>query len=495
MRDLQYITWGAILFAAGLAFQRLAGAFSRMVIGRTGPEQYGGFSLAFSIFMIVFMVIMLGLDTGISRFIVRSLSRKDKQGVRDATTTAAIIVVPVGLAAGIALWCCAPILENLFRMQIAWLLRWFALVLPFYVCGRLFVSVLEAHRKAGASAFVTAFSEGALRVGVLFVLFLLGYDILAGAIGYAVSFTAVFVMGIIALRICNLKFAINGTFRPEIIVFSVPLMLSASVMMIFDFTGTALLGYFRTGADVGLFNAAQPVARLLTLAGSVLWPLLVPVMTARHFRNHNLAVICQKVSKWVLLITLPAAAALIVFAKPILSVAFGPVYASAAFSLQLLAIAYLLMAQLVSVQSVLSARGNTLLAFLFSLLGFVANVIVGVWAVPRWGLVGASISTLAGAIVLSACMAFASVKIIRSMPFKMSDLKILFASIIASCIGLGTMLFLQQKTTMWASLLALILFCAAYIACILALKVLDLKDKTVMMHVFTLRRQSNRNKV
>lgn len=483
MRELRYIAVGGLILSLGIFFQRIAGFLSRIILSRTGTEQYGAFSFVFTFFMILSMLVPLGIDKGVTRFVSYYAGRKNDKGLHESMSTATMLVIPFSVLVAVLLWLLAPDIESLFKMQIAWMLRWFALALPFYTCAKLFLSIMQAYRKVSSFAFASAFSEGAVRLGIVMVLFIRGYGILAGVVGYSLSFMALFVAGLILLYQNRLPFLTSGKIRKELLVYSLPLMATSGIALLSESAGTMLLGIFKTAGKIALFNAAQPIACLLTLTSTILSPLIVPVMTTRHARNQRLSPICYAVAKWVILITLPIAVFFIIFSKQLLVVLFGNAYAGASGSLQVLTLAYLLITWLVTGNAVLFARGNSTKILIITFLGLIANVLVSILAVPKVGQFGASLAMLASAIIMALTMTCVLSRTSKIDFYRIADIRILIASAGAAIICIILLLLLNKGPL--SLLLSVVIFFLVYILLILLFRVPDHNDKQVLRHLLS----------
>jgi O-antigen/teichoic acid export membrane protein len=142
--------------------------------------------------------------------------------------------------------------------------------------------------------------------------------------------------------------------------------------------------------------------RLTTLVGTVSVAFL-PAATQLHAENDRprFAELVFRAEKLVALVVLPVAAALIVFAEPILSLWLGPEFAErSAWPLRLLVAGYALSA-LGTVPAVgCDAVGRPGVATAFSVAGAVFNVGLCLVLIPRYGITGA------GAVILCQSLVF-----------------------------------------------------------------------------------------
>lgn len=116
----------------------------------------------------------------------------------------------------------------------------------------------------------------------------------------------------------------------EMMRFSAPLVVAGILDMLLIQTDTLMLGYFRPSAEVGLYNAAYPLAygvtMLLTAFGFIYYPMISRLDADGE--GAEIAVIYRIVAKWVFVLTFPLVVVFVVFSSDVLAVFFGASYAA-----------------------------------------------------------------------------------------------------------------------------------------------------------------------
>lgn len=157
-----------------------------------------------------------------------------------------------------------------------------------------------------------------------------------------------------------------------------------------------LLSKFASERDVGLFNAASqllvPVSLVFQSAAISIFPAL-----CRGYQQgaQQLGVMTERLLELLLLIVVPAAVALCVFAAALLQLLYGKAeFAAAAPALQILVGAMVLRVFTQVLGRVLVASLQEKVTLRILLLDTLASVVLGFLLIPSWGLLGAAVSTV-----------------------------------------------------------------------------------------------------
>jgi O-antigen/teichoic acid export membrane protein len=182
--------------------------------------------------------------------------------------------------------------------------------------------------------------------------------------------------------------------------FGMPLVPSALALWAINFVDREFIAWYKGQAEVGVYSAAVKIASVITfvlIAFRTAWPAFAySIEDDREARRTYSFVLTYLLTfaSWVAL----ALGALAPWWTALLT--SGPGYQRAEKAVALLAFAGAIYAGY-TVLAIGSGRARkTQLNWVVSGTGAVANVALNFWLIPRWGMVGAAISTLAAYVVL-----------------------------------------------------------------------------------------------
>ena len=197
---------------------------------------------------------------------------------------------------------------------------------------------------------------------------------------------------------------------------SVPLLLGSGIQAVNAQAGLLLLGLFEPAAEAGRYGVSLKAATTISfLLLTVSYP--VEPTIARLFAQRDLERVQRLVSRTargVLLMTLPLAIAMVVYAGPVLHTFFGVRFTGAAVMLRILAAGEAVNVLTGLCGVVLLMTGHEAKMARGIAVGAAATLLLSLSLIPVWGAVGAAVATAAGNVasnVLLSIFAWRSVKI------------------------------------------------------------------------------------
>lgn len=232
--------------------------------------------------------------------------------------------------------------------------------------------------------------------------YLLAYGyLLGGVLGVAVYVAILWrewrVRGLLEhMRLANLRWPVR-----ELFGFTLPLMSSDLLMILRTSFVVVVLEHFHSTAAVAEYQAVFPVAVLNMLAFEAFSNLFVPLASRMFARQQTEEInrLYWKTSLWIAVITFPVFAITCALAEPLTVLFFGPKYAGAGTLLSILAVGYYVHAALGFNAASLRVHGKLRLIVATDVLAAVVAVGLSALLIPRYGAVGAAITT-AGTLVL-----------------------------------------------------------------------------------------------
>jgi peptidoglycan biosynthesis protein MviN/MurJ (putative lipid II flippase) len=189
--------------------------------------------------------------------------------------------------------------------------------------------------------------------------------------------------------------------------FAIPVALTGALALVLQYTDTILLGFFWTAHEVGLYGAAQKLSGLTGLLGAAVGSVLFSRFAQLHARGDHAQEehTFRSAERYLFLLTVPAAAALVALPRQGLHVAVGDGYLGAAAALRSLALAAVLLGLTQPMANRLLGRGRTGLLVGEAVLNCGSNLLLNLWFIPRGhgglglGAEGAGLATLCSTFV------------------------------------------------------------------------------------------------
>ncbi|MHC3437791.1 oligosaccharide flippase family protein [Natrialbaceae archaeon A-gly3] len=395
-RELSALLSSAVLVMVGGVMASVAKLGERVVIGRLlSPDAYGEVSVGLAFLTFATTLALAGCTQGVARFVPRYDETADRRGVW-VSGLAVTGVFSLIIALGMFVFA-DPIASRFFETEVAvTFVRLLALSLPFIVGFRVAAAGLRGYENTIYRTIAHDLLDPFLRIGVIALLLVAGVGIVAAGIGYLVAALATFVVAHLFL---NRLMVLRGTVRThttELMRFSAPLIVSTVIGTMLTRTDTLMLGYFRSSFEVGMYDAAYPLASGLLIVLTAFGFLYLPIASRLDAEDDRNAVndIYATTTKWVYVVTFPAFALLVVFPRDVIHIVFGPAYTEAATVLPILAAGFFLSAAAGRDRETLSAVGATTWIAVGNVVGLTMNVLINLALIPRYGIIGASIASV-----------------------------------------------------------------------------------------------------
>ncbi len=387
-RDFFWLTWSGIVSIANSLLVWIFMARMRDV------DEVGRFAILMGLYALFFSIVSLGLMT----YLVTEISRRREMferaenSIRKFVSSASVFLLISGLVSS------AVMTATGFLVSESWTVRISTLVLSLGLIPTGLVTLSEAAAICyGRARLVAAAStvENLLRTVVPLGLIWGGFDIFTICLSFAaVRFIALAVYVIIAREhvvrfvFSKLEFrriaAVCPTFAGTIIFASINWQASL-----------ILLGYLSTESETAKYGAASrfliPVSILMASYSSVIQP-----SVARHVEQlrEKLGAYLSKTARIPLIVATLIAICSPFFSGWVLTLLFGPSYASASTALDILALSIIPFCLVIVAAGGLVATGSQRVDLFANILGAVVCFCAGIALIPRYGAVGAAAAQL-----------------------------------------------------------------------------------------------------
>ena len=404
--DLSALLSSTALIIAGIFLTAIAGLVERIAVARLfDPTVYGEVALGLSLLSVGTTLSLAGFSQGVPRYISRVDDERQKRGIWLVG-----LVLSLGLSALISITLLANVdrlTATLFDGAVSTeLVRILILTIPVNVAFTVGVATIRGLENTKYKIYVKDLLHRGLRLGLIVGLLAAGYGVVM--VGYAYLAAGVVAL-IVAHLLSNRLLALVGPVRTnvrELVTFSAPLVVTSLLTMMLTQTDTILLGYFKSSAVVGLYNAAYPLANSLLMFVSAFGYLYLP-LTSRldsEGKREEVAGIYRITTKWGFIVTFPAFLAFVAFPGDVLGIFFGAEYVGASLALVILCLGFFTSAAAGRNRGTLTALGYTSHILLADAVTIALNLALNVVLIPPFGIAGAAAASAAAYVTRNVVM-------------------------------------------------------------------------------------------
>lgn len=478
---------GSIIFLSVLVAKVLALGY-RLITGRfLGPEEYGVLTLMMAIYSTVTTLAFLNIEEGVQKYVSQYRGTGNYPKIKGTIHSGLFMLLFVSTVVGTSLFLLSEYIAlNIFGQKLAiWPIRFVAISLPFLGAMQLLTNVAEGYENMKPTAYTGQIGVNLIKFVLTAFLVALGYGYLGAAFAFsfsiiAASFLAVyFYRKIIPKEVVKSKASYN--FK-EIIVFSGPL-LAAGVFGIFsNQIDTYMLQYFLGSSEVGLYNAAYPIAMIVTISDnfSSIFMSAASRLKAEGNKEVN-AELFRAVTKWISALGVPIFLILFLFPETAL-ILFGKEYYGAAGALRILSIGFLANALSSPIVNIYQAYDRTELNFVTTVILASSNISLNYIfiAIMELGINGAAIATTTSFLITGVFNIYMSYKFLGKSPFKKSMIMMLIFAVISISVPYLISNLLFKITPAWFLIFNLIIFGALYTLLTGFTGILEKEDKMII---------------
>jgi len=486
-KDLKLIAKSSVVVFLGILLSKVFTYVYRIIIAREfSPADYGLFTISAMITGWFIALSNVGLNQGLARYIPLFRGKNQPEKIKSSCRYSFALTAIASTISAILLFIFAETISiNFFHdNSLITFLKFFAIVIPLTVILEIILSVVLAYEEVGWYSFIHKILIGFLKIVLLIAFIAIGFSVSSIFFSFILS---LFIALVISFFLVKYKFPYLFTkddksnwkkekIFGEVFSYSWPLLFYGITWSVFHWTDSFLLGYFATAADVGIYNAAVPIAFIMTATTQTFMQIFFPVINREHAKNNNKTVkqLSQQVGKWIFMINLPILLLLVLFPEAFLNILFGHEYISAKSSLIFLSIGTLFFS-VFNVSNSLIAMGGKSKTVLFDVLAASAlNIILNILLIPSYGITGAAIATMISLITLGVIFSVQSMIYFSIIPIRRKMANIGLAAIIS------TLLLLYIKSMMPINYLSMfvlaLFFLVSYIFLVFLFKGLDKND-------------------
>jgi len=395
------VVYAGLVLEVGISFlaQVLAARYLR-------TADFGGITVGVTLVNLGAILGTVGLDEGLTRYLPRYGSADRPPFAR----LAFLVTLPVSLALGVAVAANAEFISTtlLRDPSVTTSVRIFGATIPFASVLVLAIGGIRGQEVSRYRVYVENLLRPALRFGLVVAAVVLGLGQTGFALAYAVPYAVGAAVALLLLaRTFEGSVAAGRVDRErgaEVLRYSATLMVSRVANFLYRSVDVFLVLYFMGAGAVGTYGVAYAAARLVGLFSMAFNFLGAPISSRVEAETgvEDMVTAHQPALRWLVILSIPAMAPLLLFPEPFITAVYRPRYAAGAAAMVVLAVTF-------GVDNVFNAFGNLLRGMgasrslaLDAAIGAVANVALNLVLIPEYGIVGAAVATLAAYLLMDA---------------------------------------------------------------------------------------------
>ena len=394
---------GSTIVLTALIFSEIIAIVMRAFLARSlSPEEYGLFFGVFTVVSFFTLFRDLGLNSSLIKHIPEFAFKKQHAKIKSSIASVALIQSVAGfIILAVLLFFSDHIAITIFgtlkaSIPLKILSLWFFVM----IFVSLAQSAFNGLQNMFAYVLVNTINISLVLVLVVLIVGFFGYGTSGVSFAYvsAAVLTSVFSWAFFIERypqVSGEKTSITKANTKKLFIFALPLVAAGSAGLIIGYMDTIMIAMFRGLFDTGLYQAAQPMARILWYFSTALTMVLFPIISeiwAKREKN-TLKKALHFLTKFSFIIILPIILVFISFPEIVINLIFGPNYVAAAMAFRILCagqVVYILYKLLLTAMlGVGKSIVNLTTMFAMSVVNFFGNAML----IPLYGIEGAAVAT------------------------------------------------------------------------------------------------------
>jgi len=402
--DHKTIAYGGGLLLLASAFGNGLNYIFGIFLARTlGPDEFGLYALALTLFNILTLAAVFGVDIGAVKFVSHHLVEGQLRKAKAILVAAASMALSSGVIAAIGLALLAPPLAQTMygKPELALSFRLFAIAIPFATVTIVLISALQAFQTVRYTIIIKYLWEPIAKFVLAALTIFAGYQLLGVISGIILTLTISAALAIRAARrlVSNGEESLeswNSQEAKALFIYCLPLAVSTGFGIVAPRSDILILGYWTNASDVGIYLAAFQTAAIMALVLSAFDTGLAPIISrAWSVQDRTrMGESYRVVARLSLTVSLPIFCCLMLFSSEVLSL-FGPEFVKGTTALILLASGQIVNNVTGSANTVLLMSGHSRTVMTNTIAMGVVLVATTATFIPFWGINGAAIGASA----------------------------------------------------------------------------------------------------
>jgi O-antigen/teichoic acid export membrane protein len=453
---------------------------SQILIARVlGVEAFGLYALGFAAVRICETLARLGLNIGGMRFvsIYKDESRSKLKGVLILSTGISFLN---GVLLGIILYFSSDfIAQKIFHEpDLTGILQLFSLSIPFVGAMAVISSLLQGFHTTKYTVYARNFVQPIIYIILIIIFYFSGFKLNGVVYAFTLSHLGAFIVCFLFLKKLFpeffSKYITSGYEFKNLISYSIPLLFVGFLQYFLSWTVILMLGFLVSTKDVGIYRAASQVTILMTVSLTAVGSIYAPLVSEMFHEGQKKRIesIFKVTTRWIYLIVLPISLVLVFSSKGIMSIFGVDFIEKGAPVLIILTIAQFVNCITGGVGYTLTMTGRQKLELINSMVLVSVNVVLNLFLIPKYGLVGAAIATAVSLVSIN-LLRLVEVYILYQMhPYSKGHIKILIPAAVSVLLILC--LYLLRVQYIWNAIINILIITLSFIT---YLKIAGLNDE------------------
>lgn len=476
------------VFFAGTMFTAAAGYFFKVYLARVlGADALGIYALGMTI--VGFLAIFNGL--GMSQAAVRFVAAYSATGKLDSLRgflprVLSLLLISNAALGALVLWAGPWIAVRFYHTPA--LVSYLGLFVAIMVLGVLTTfcgQVLGGYKDIARRTLISTFAATSLTILFTLALIQAGMGLRGYIVAQVASAAVVLVLLLVSVRKLTPPAARSlqlpwPPLEREVFSFSAAVFGMDLLVFLIGQADKILIGFYLNPHQVGIYSVAAALVAFVPVVLQSVNQIFSPTIAHLHARGERevLGQMFQTLTKWILGFTLPLAAVMILFARPLMQI-FGPEFEAGWPILIIGTTGQLINCAVGSVGYLLLMSGKQRTLMKIQIVMAAATVLLNVLFIPRFGILGAA---AAGAIttILTNVWSLVSVRAgLGLFPYNRSYVRLLLPGVASIAIAIGVKVALHGLTRPWIPIVVALLLAYCVFVGIAALAGLDDNDRTI----------------
>lgn len=457
------------------------------------PSQFGIYSLGMTILGFSSLIMTLGISQSITTFYPEYSFSKDKKHLRSAFLKFAFLSpFIISVIIGVLIFLFSDFLTAFFNYPPIFgdSLRIVAFILPLRAISKFTREMFAAKKLILLREMSYSFLEKFLMlIGLVFVIFSnlsikwLIVNILVTLI--LVNIFDVFFLYKFRQPKIRKKTKISSYNYKTWILFSLPLFFSGVFSYSISWTDNLFIGKLLSPSDLGIYSVAYSFAVLLFFFMNIFSYIIVPLISESKAKGDldQIKLLFKKSAAWVFGLSVPVFMLLALFSKNILSLFYGSNYVDGWLVILIITLGLLINIFFGFNTQILMIYKKTKSILFVNVFGACLNIVLNLFLIPLYGIVGAAIASSISFIVQAvSSYHFASRQI--SISF---DTKFIMKSILSGLI-LANVVYFTRNYLLSYGVYGLIFTCFSflifYVVILFLLKAFSKEDMNILKSIF-----------
>lgn len=384
----------------------LSYTFTLIVAHVYGAETMGIYSLSITILSIGVLFGKLGMDTTLLRLVAEYRTKYNNNTIKYMYFKVMKVVIPISVIIAIGIYFLSPLIAH-YIFDKHYLTEYFQLaslgIVPFVLLSINRESI-RGLKNVMVYSLLTNISVVTIATVLLIYFSFINRDPIVPLFAQILAILIASVISLIYwFRELNKlsKKNISEYFikYKEILVISIPMLITASMGLIISWTDTIMLGVFATDVEVGVYNVAMKMSMIISLSLVAINTIAAPKFAEFWGRKDMLGLskVAQQSTKLIFWTSFPLVVFTWIFPEWIMRI-FGKEFIVGSTSLILLSFSQLINAMTGSVTYILQMTGKQYIVQYIVFFSAIINILMNYFLIPIYGINGAAIASMASLI-------------------------------------------------------------------------------------------------